>query len=236
MSANPRHRGSIWGAPPPMHFHVLLLLLFSLFVLQPVKDVQLLGLPLGSLLIIGVLGGCVLAVRGWRFVFPLAGLLAAAGVVVTAISHAAGDEHLPLAADALILTLLFMISACLAVQLFSEREVGLHSISAALCIYMLLGIAFAFVHDLLDQLDPGCISGLEDVASEGGHRLSALMYYSFVTLTTLGYGDMAPLSPTARNFAVVEALLGQVVLVVLVARLVGLQVSAPRRDDPPADP
>lgn len=221
-----RHLTGRWGAPPPMHFHVLLLLLFSLIALQPISSLDLLGVRLGHILVLLVLVGCVLAVRGWRLVFPLAALLAGAGVVVTLNGMwSGGDERIDVVADVLVVALLSLVSVCLSIQLFAEREVGLDSISAALCIYMLLGLAFAFVHDVLDQLDPGCIAGVDEAVVSVGDRLGALMYYSFVTLTTLGYGDMVPLSPAARNFAVLEALLGQVVLVVLVARLVGLQVA-----------
>lgn len=60
-----------------------------------------------------------------------------------------------------------------------------------------------------------------------------MIYYSFVTLTTLGYGDIVPVSPSARSLATLEALTGQLYLTVLVARLVGLQIthSARRRSE-----
>lgn len=62
--------------------------------------------------------------------------------------------------------------------------------------------------------------------------ISGWMYYSFVTLTTLGYGDIVPLHPVARSLAVGEALAGQLYLAVLLARLVALQLTAKRNGDP----
>jgi hypothetical protein len=54
-------------------------------------------------------------------------------------------------------------------------------------------------------------------------------YYSYVTLTTVGYGDMTPISAPARSFAVLEAMMGQLYLAVLIARLVGIHIAQPRR-------
>ena len=64
------------------------------------------------------------------------------------------------------------------------------------------------------------------------HRLQALAYFSYVTLTTVGYGDITPVHPTARMLAIGEALVGQLYPAVLIGRLVSLQISARRQDGP----
>jgi voltage-gated potassium channel Kch len=58
----------------------------------------------------------------------------------------------------------------------------------------------------------------------------ALNYFSFVTITTLGYGDVQPVAPLARSFAITEALIGQIFLVTLIARLVAMQTATQRQD------
>jgi hypothetical protein len=116
--------------------------------------------------------------------------------------------------------------------LFRARQVTADTINAALCVYLLLGIVWAFAYSLVDTLEPGSFkcSALEE--GEAFMQLKETsfypLYYSLVTLTTLGYGDIVPVSRAASMLAVLEAMTGQVYLAVLVARLVGLHVAQAR--------
>jgi hypothetical protein len=93
-------------------------------------------------------------------------------------------------------------------------------ICAALSVYILFGLLCAMVFWLLEQTSPGAVVS----ARAAGEPLSfaEAMYFSFVTLATLGYGDLVPVHPQARGLAILEAIVGQLYLVVLVARLVSL--------------
>jgi voltage-gated potassium channel Kch len=210
-----------------VYFSVLLAFLFSLFLLQPVSEVRVLGIRVGGLLMTLVFVGSVLAVSQRRAMFVVALLLAIPGLVLSLMRPgAAAGSGLHLVADGLVISLFFLVCICIVIELFSEQKVGLGSVSAALCIYLLIGLAFAFVYDVIERLEPNSFEGLSIGERAFDGSISGLMYYSFVTLTTLGYGDVTPLTQTARTFAMLEALLGQVVLVVLVARLVGMQVAS----------
>ena len=113
-------------------------------------------------------------------------------------------------------------------HLIEAQHVTLNTISASLCAYMLLGVFWANVYSLLELLEPGAFSIPSRVGAEAGigaERTLDLLYYSFTTMTTLGYGDITPSSAFARMFAVTQAVVGQVILVVLVAHLVGLRVA-----------
>ena len=82
----------------------------------------------------------------------------------------------------------------------------------------------------MEGFQPGSFSGL----GQQGHALSwRFLYFSFVTLTTLGYGDITPVHPLARSMATIEALTGQLYIAVLVARLIGLHIIQCRQG--PAD-
>ncbi|TMA94966.1 MAG: hypothetical protein E6J77_02760 [Deltaproteobacteria bacterium] len=110
----------------------------------------------------------------------------------------------------------------------SEQALGLRASSrrplpAALDGYLLAGFLFGVAYRALDQLWPGSFGGAKPVG------LAQSIYFSFVTLATLGYGDVVPVSEPARGFAVVEGVSGQMYLAVLVARLVSLYSQA--RDD-----
>lgn len=96
-------------------------------------------------------------------------------------------------------------------------------IEGAVAAYLLLGFAWAQAYELLALLRPGAFAG----AVEGGGAPS-WTYYSFVTLTTMGYGDIVPVHPLARALAVLEAMAGQLYLTILLARLVSLELQSRR--------
>ena len=91
----------------------------------------------------------------------------------------------------------------------------------AVVIYLLIGITWSDVYAVLEHLPPGSFN----LAGASAIEVPAFTYYSFVTLTTLGYGDVTPLTDQARSLAILEAVIGQLYMTVLVARLVGLLIS-----------
>jgi len=104
----------------------------------------------------------------------------------------------------------------LAASVLGEGRVDAERICAALCVYLLTGIAFGGIFAALEATAPGSLAGPEPL------DLGTAVYFSFVTLATLGYGDIAPAASAARALAVLEAVFGQLYLAVLIARLVSL--------------
>ncbi|HUT94910.1 MAG TPA: potassium channel family protein [Thermoguttaceae bacterium] len=123
--------------------------------------------------------------------------------------------------------------------LFVDQRVTCNTIFASLCVYLLLGVLWSTAYSLIEILEPGSFTfGFADEQGEmrfGGGESIFPIYYSFVTLTTLGYGDIVPASATARMLSAAEAVTGQLYLAVLVARLVGLHISQSTRHAPPRD-
>lgn len=93
-------------------------------------------------------------------------------------------------------------------------------ICGVLAVYMLLGLMWSSVYSIVEHAIPGSFK----LSTEEG-TTDELVYFSFVTLTTLGYGDTVPLSSGARGLTIVEALCGQLYLAVIVARLVAMHIS-----------
>jgi voltage-gated potassium channel len=115
-------------------------------------------------------------------------------------------------------------------HLFKVRQVTFDTISAAICAYLLLALAWAFIFALLELEEPGSFSS--SLVVRHVHSGSALLmtmnnaiYYSFVCLTTTGYGDIAPRSELTRTLSVLESVTRQMYLAILIARLVSLQVA-----------
>jgi Ion channel len=97
-----------------------------------------------------------------------------------------------------------------------ERGVTLQTAYGVLCVYLLIGMLFAFAFGAVAVLQSG---PLFTNGTEGD--LQAHLYFSFTTITTVGYGDLAPAGDLARAFSILEALIGQLYLVTVVAVIVG---------------
>ncbi len=104
-------------------------------------------------------------------------------------------------------------------QVFKAKKVTINTIALALCIYVLLGFLWTLFYIPLAALNPDAF--LFNVVHEGMPMQDNLQYFSFVTLTTLGYGDIVPVAPLARSLAILEAITGVLFLAVLISRLVG---------------
>jgi hypothetical protein len=115
-----------------------------------------------------------------------------------------------------------------------EKGVSADSVYGGFSGYLLAGLAFGHLFNMLELLEPGSFRGDEFTpALTDARRHFLLTYFSFVTLTTVGYGDITPGSDTARSLAVVEAIVGQFYIAVLVAELIGKRVSAAVADREP---
>ena len=107
--------------------------------------------------------------------------------------------------------------------LFEQEDADTNLILAAVVVYLLAAVTFAQVFEILELIQPGSFSGVPD----GGHPRelgNALLYFSFVCITTMGYGDILPVSELARPLAVLEGVFGTLYLAVMIARLVGLHI------------
>lgn len=122
---------------------------------------------------------------------------------------------------------LFLAVGLILAHLASQKEVTRDMIMGAICAYFLLGFGWAHLFFLFESSSPGAFA----LPVENAGDLLNFIYYSFVTLTTLGYGDVVPISSHARSLAVLEAAMGQLYIAVTIARLVGMHISqAPQKE------
>lgn len=108
------------------------------------------------------------------------------------------------------------------------RIITRDQIFAGVCMYIMLGFAFGAVFYLLNILDPNSFAVSNQILA--GRSTPDLMYFSFVTLATLGYGDITPSTNIARSLAVVEALVGMLYIAVFMARLVSMRSTGEETD------
>lgn len=161
------------------------------------------------------LGLAMEAARPSRWAFVAALLVGVAGVAVNGLRPA--GVHVPrLAVAAVDLVFFAMVPVVVLRAAVRIRPIGPSAILAAIYCYLLLAVVFAYLFAFVAAATPGAFS------DSGDHELGAYLYLSLVTLTTLGYGDLTPVHPFARNLAAFEALVGQLYLAITVARLVAL--------------
>ena len=116
-----------------------------------------------------------------------------------------------------LIQLLFMIW----IHIGKENEVTIDLIMAAACAYILIGVVWAYAYYLLERFHPHSFKASENM----GDDIWNFYYYSFVTLNTVGYGDIVAITKSARALSILEAIFGQLYLAIMISRLVGLHAS-----------
>jgi hypothetical protein len=211
-----------------------LVLLFLALFLGPFIDsapVRLLTSLFFSLLMVA---GAVTMSRRPKIRF-FAGVCALVAISLRWFTHIAPTPVIQCMSSLTTLIFLILLTVVVLTRVFKDnRPVTIHRIMGAIAAYLLFGITWAILYSLLDQILPQAFNNSIAGRNFDPERQGLLTYYSFITLTTVGYGDMTPMHDVSRMFAVMEALLGQLYPATLLARLVSLEVShrGGQKDDP----
>ncbi len=218
-------------------FVPLLSALLVVLVISPFAE----GSPLASALLVSIV--LVTGVFALHRSVWLRGSMAVALLLVVGlrwVAHAYGDKHaalVPAAHLAISAYLLVLAVTCVLVVL-RRRRVTRDTIIGAVCGYMLIAFVFAFAYAALaDAVPKSFVSSVvlqEYHGREIGRGTPELLYYSFVVLTTVGFGDITPANPAARSLAMLEMVAGQLYLAAFVARLVGVMGTELHSDAPPS--
>jgi len=196
---------------------ILLYLLVAPFMGDFTGLKSLMAIFLSAILLSGVF-----AVSEQKKDAVIATLLAIPLLISIWLSHFISSARFNLLMDLFAVPFMLFTVVSMLVWIFKTTSVTRDVVAASIVVYLLMGLLWAFIYLALDILEPGSFS--YDQGSDL-QRPSLFSYYSFVTLTTLGYGDVTPLTPRARAFSFIEAIIGQMYIAILVARLVGLQVA-----------
>lgn len=210
----------------PLLTTLTMLLILLLFVAAPLHaegtiHARAFGTGIALVLVAGVfiMSGSVLAVTA---------MLVAIGLTITAaLLHFREDAVLDLHLEAAAwVTIGFALIWVVARAVFAPGPVTFHRVIGAILLYLTIGLVFVGLFTLVGLLDPGSFSG---VRIENDPALaSKLIYFSFVTLTSVGYGDIVPVHPLARSLCNLEAIVGQLYPATLLARLVTLELEGRR--------
>jgi len=207
-------------------FRLILAILLSLFVVLPIFEFRMMLDAILTLLVVVTL---VLVIDTAKLL-KVALVFALLSIISNWTALWVNSTTVKLLGSSAELIFMIMIASVILNEVFRAQHINVETISGAICVYLLIGLMWSHVYIIIELLEPNSFNNLgfnaqEPLDSDWVSKLSVqLNYYSFVTLSTLGYGDITPVTRAAKSFATLEAILGQLYLAVLVARLVGQQV------------
>jgi hypothetical protein len=117
------------------------------------------------------------------------------------------------------------VTVVMLVMILKGSQVNIEVVFAALSAYLLIGVTWTFIYGIIDSYLPGSFNNIPADMIDPRYRFT---YFSFVTLTTLGYGDITPNNSISQSWTVLEAIIGQIYLVVVISGLVGVYINRNR--------
>jgi hypothetical protein len=205
----------------------LAVLILIIFVVFPLAGLGWLGKIIVDLVLSILLLSGAVATKRSRTLTVLVVLLTLTGLVVHWTGAYAPKFGHPILESALLLSCLLAFAVITLVQVFSPGEINLHRVLGAIAAYLLIGLMWSYAYFLADMIIPGSIHPTT-TTQEAVAPMARYVYFSFTTLTTLGYGDIVPVHPIARTLAVCEGLIGQLYPAVLIAGLLGMALQPPK--------
>ena len=216
MARRFRRRGKLY------YFLVCLVLLIVLFSFSTQSLVEQLVL---DIIMAAVLVSFVFLVRQTRRSLIISLVLGVPWLVVVFLDiFVVVYRDLYFATSALGIAFLVWVTTVMLKHVLRSKSVTGDTIYGAISVYLLLGIAWGAGYRLLESVQPGSFAGPCGIDPETGVETANYMYYSFTTLTTLGYGDITPLTAPARSIAIIEAVAGPLYITILISQLVSKYV------------
>jgi len=215
----------IWAAESAP-YGLLILLFGTIFVLAPLLSARMVAPFILEIAFALILVAGAFNVSSQASVRGLVLVLAVLSLVTSRVVPASSERAIA-AADMVLSTGMLAVFTLLMVKQFLLRG-GESSkrIAGAVAIYLLLGLIWARLYQVVELASPGAFRAPAGESPNGAN----LTYFSFVTLATLGYGDISPVNIVARDLAVLEAIMGQLYLVILISRLVSEGVEKSKKE------
>lgn len=208
---------------------LLLWMLLVVFAVRPAIESYPVVMALDGVFSLILLGVLRRLVQSWPLFWVSIGLLVLA-LVARIADHYDDTTWLTHVADTVSAAFTLLVLLLLLDYVVRAPRVTQNTLLAAICVYILVGVLFGFIFLLVYRAQPHAFN-LDPAL---GSPETQLRYYSMITLTTVGFGDIVPKSAEARALSALEALVAQLYLAAIVARLVGIEVAhAARQEDPP---
>lgn len=205
------------------------LLVIDIFVLHPLSELANIG-SVNIFYVIDfvfslILISGVISVARSRFITILVIIFALSSFLTLWMTTLVPSVGLASLDDCLAILFLGMVLVLVLYQVLREGPITIQRIMGAVVVYLLIGLVFANAYKLVDLQLPGSFNFFDWSAPDHDFNpKTRLIYFSFTTLTSVGYGDITPVHPIARSLSMLEGLIGQLFPVILIARLVSMEI------------
>ena len=205
---------------------VTILLLLLMFVVAPLQAAGFVIFEAFGVIVAAIMIGCVLVMSTSLFATSvmLAGFLLNVLVILFRLYHPLSFD-LQLVAGAWLI-MVATLGTVVARIVFGSGPVSFHRVIGAVLLYLLIAMTFVSLFVIVDLMVSNAFSGF--VLKDSPDLATTLIYFSFVTLTSTGYGDIVPVHPLARSLCNIETIIGQLYPATLLARLVTLELEGRR--------
>ena len=204
---------------------MLVFLVVSIFIALPLETLNIVSPTLVGAVMTLLLVSGVIAMAGRGLTTVVVGLIAVASLVARWITVFHPGRTVAIWDLSLAMVAIGLFTAFVLQQIFRAGPITADRIRGSILAYLLLGIVWCLAYQLVNMLVPGAFHFPEEQIAQYGRLNHHLVYFSYVTLTTVGYGDITPVYPVARTLATAEGLIGQLYPAILIARLVSLELS-----------
>jgi hypothetical protein len=210
------------GVLPKGRFMKLLILLLGLLVLSPLFEEFFQLRLLGDLFFTAIFIYASYSLSRSKALVTAAVSLALPTVVFFWIKPFYNAQWVEISGGLCGVAFMVIIIAAILHYIFLQQDVSADLIAGAIVVYLIMALMWSLLYDVLEAAHPGSFNFPEGTIQPQGNMS---LYFSLVTITTVGYGDITPVTRVARAFANLEAVVGQLYLVILVSWLVGMYVS-----------
>ena len=209
----------------PRKFSFLLISLIVLLLLFPIVSEVFIERVIFDIFLSIVLLSAVYAVSPKRHIFTIALLLSLPTFAGMWSNYFLKNFYVTLVGWSFAVAFFGFIGIIVLSDVLKAEKVTTDTIHAAICVYLLMGVTWALLYSIIEGVRPESFVIPHAQLSSATEYVPRFLYYSFVTLTTLGYGDITPITPAAKSFSYMEAVTVQIYIAVLIARLVGLHIA-----------
>lgn len=205
------------------YYSLLLIFLFLLFILRP-YDRGIVYLAVWKACLTLVFFTSIFNCKHHRSIRILATILGIPTFIMTWVNLFDHNEIILVINAFLSVLFISSIAASILFDVIRRARVTLETLRGVVCAYFMIAFAFAYIYYLVEFIQPGTIYFADRVVSIHSYPqfLSEMLYFSFVTLLTIGYGDITAALDIGQTFAVIEGMIGQFYIAILVARIVSV--------------
>ena len=205
-------------------FGILLAFFLAQLLSEPLFEGSMAAGYAADILFYLFLAAAAYSVRKSRF-FKLAIVFGVCAILGEASSYFVDNHNVLVATNFISCTYLGLVTLLIASTVLRQREISADIVMGGLCVYVLMGVFWTILFVNLELLEPGSFSfGVHGPHPDMDSFYKLLLFYSYVTLLTIGYGDVVPMSGMAQTLTILEGLIGQFYLISFMAYLVGLYI------------